>query len=156
MVELSVRELPSLDEARAGVEQAQAKLDDLRANDAPKSEIEAATFVTKRAYMTLGRVETYGGKTGYGVELHLMRIGPAVIAGVEGEPFVEIGLEVKQRSPFSGTWFGGYTGGWAGYIPVAEAYPERGYEVDISPFAPTAANELVEATTVALNDLAST
>src|SRR5829696_2245915 len=153
MVELSVRELPSLDEARAGVERAQSTLDDLRAKDAPKSEIEAATFVTKRAYMTLGRVETYGGRIKFGVELHLLRIGPAVLAGVEGEPFVEIGLDVKQRSPFPRTWFGGYTGGWAGYIPVAEAYLDRGYEVDISPFAPTAANELIEAATNALNEL---
>lgn len=156
MVELSVRDLPTLEEAKEGVERAQAKLDQLRESNAAKSEIEAANFVTKRAYMTMGRVETYGGKERYGVELHLMRIGPAVLAGVEGEPFAEIGLEIKRRSPIAGTWFGGYTGGWAGYIPIAEAYPERGYEVDISPFAPTAANELIESTVAALSHLAST
>ena len=152
-VELSIRDLPSLDEARAGSERAQANLDELRAKNAPRSEIEAATFVTKRAYMMMGRVEIYGGKTTSAIELHLLQIGPAVIVGAEGEPFVEIALEIKRRSPLPGTWFGGYTNGWAGYIPVPEAYPDRGYEVDISPFAPSAAGELIEATVAALNDL---
>lgn len=154
MVELSIRELPTLDEARAGVEQAQTKLDHLRDTNAAKSEIEAATFVTKRAYMTLRRVETYTGKSKADVELNMLVIGPAVLTGTEGEPFVEIGLEIKRRSPFPHTWFGGYTSGWAGYIPVAEAYPDRGYEVDTSPFAPTAASELVEAAVAALGEMA--
>jgi len=26
-------------------------------------------------------------------------------------------------SPFPATWFGGYTGGWAGYIPTPEEFP---------------------------------
>jgi hypothetical protein len=154
-VQLPVRNLPSLDEATLGVERAQERLDALRAINADKAEIEAATFTTKRAYMTLGRVEAHGGKSTSPVELHVMQIGSAVIVGVEGEPFAEIGLEIKQRSPFPDTWFGGYTGGWAGYIPIADAYPEGGYEVDITPFAPSAASILVESTISVLNELAS-
>jgi hypothetical protein len=155
MVDLPIRELPTLDEARAAVDRIQAKLDELRAANASASEIEAATFVAKRAYMTMNRVETYGGKATSAIELHLMQIGPAVLVGMEGEPFVEIGLEIKRRSPFPGTWFGGYTAGWAGYLPVADAYPDRGYEVDITPFAPTGANALIDAAVAALNDLAN-
>jgi len=153
-VALPIRALPSLDEARSGVERAQARLDGLRSAKSDDSEIEAATFATKRAYMTLGRVETYGGKSTSSVELHILQIGPAAIVGVEGEPFAEIGMEIKRRSPVPGTWFGGYTGGWAGYIPIADAYPDGGYEVDITPFAPSAANILVESTLAALNELA--
>lgn len=155
MVELSIRDLPSLAETQAGVDQAQTRLDHLRVTNAANSEIEAATFVTKRAYMSLRRAETYEGKTKAGVEIHLLKIGPVVFVGTEGEPFVEIGLEIKERSALANTWFGGYTSGWAGYIPVAHAYPDLGYEVETSPFAPTAASELIEATVTALSDIAA-
>lgn len=153
-VALSIRDLPTLAEAQTAVDEIQAKLDSLKAANAPKAEIEAATFVAKRSYMRLSRVQTYGGKSSSEVELQLFQIGPMVIVGTEGEPFVEIGLEIKERSPFPGTWFCGYTSGWAGYIPTADAYPIGGYEVDITPFAPVAASELTEAAVALLEDAA--
>jgi neutral ceramidase len=153
-IELPVVAQPPLTEAEARVEAAQRRLDDLRAAGAPAAEIEAATFVTKRANMAHWRALTYGGKTSVPIELHLLRLGPSVLAGVEGEPFVEIGLAIKERSPLPATWFGGYTGGWAGYIPTADAYPHQGYEVETSPFAPDAAARLVDETVAALDELA--
>jgi hypothetical protein len=143
---------PPLETARAQVEDAQRRLDELRARDAAAAEIEAATFVVKRASMALSRVETYGGREAFPVALHLLQIGPAVLVGTEGEPFAEIGLAVKAGSPFAATWFGGYTGGWAGYIPTADAYPQGGYEVETSPFAPEAAERLVTETLETLAD----
>ena len=109
-------------------------------------EIEAATFVTKRANMALTRSKFYAGKTETPVEVNLLQIGPAMLVGTQGEPFVEIGLQIKERSPFAHTWFGGYTSGWAGYIPMPDAYPLKGYEVETSPFTPDAAGKLVEGT----------
>jgi hypothetical protein len=143
---------PPLAEAQERVDAAQARLDDARRNGAA-AEIEAATFATKRANMALSRARTYGGPEAFPVVLHLLQIGPAVFVGTEGEPFAEIGLEIKSQSPFPGTWFGGYTGGWAGYIPTADAYPRAGYEVDTSPFAPEAAERLVSETVAALEEL---
>ena len=130
-------------------------MDELKASNAPAAEVEAATFVTKRANMALSRAQTYGGQEQFPVELHALRIGPAVLAGVEGEPFAEIGLAVKERSPFAWTWFGGYVGGWAGYVPTAEDYPKQGYEVETSPFAPEAAAWLVDETVAALEEMAA-
>ncbi|MGH2618757.1 MAG: hypothetical protein ACRDJC_26310, partial [Thermomicrobiales bacterium] len=144
---------PPLTEAQSRVDEAQRRLDDLKQRDAPPAEIEAATFATKRANMALSRARTYGGKTEFPVALHLLQIGPVVLAGTEGEPFAEIGLAIKAGSPWPATWFGGYTGGWAGYIPTADAYPQGGYEVDTSPFAPEAADRLVAETLTALRDL---
>ena len=95
----------------------------------------------------------YGGREDFPVELHLLQIGPAVLAGTEGEPFAEIGLAIKAESPWPATWFGGYTGGWAGYIPTPDAYPQGGYEVETSPFAPEAAGRLVAETLAALKNL---
>jgi hypothetical protein len=144
---------PPLDEAQARVQEAQARLDELKQGGAPASEIEAATFATKRANMALSRAATYGGKRDFPAELHLLQIGPAVFAGSEGEPFAEIGMAIKADSPYPATWFGGYTGGWAGYIPTPADYPLGGYEVDTSPFAPEAAGRLVEETLAALRTL---
>lgn len=144
---------PSLDEAQARVDEAQRRLDDLKAREAPAAEIEAATFVTKRTNMALSRARTYGGQQSFPIELHLLQIGPAVLAGTEGEPFAEIAMAIKQASPFPSTWFGGYTSGWAGYIPTADAYPQLGYEVETSPFAPEAAEKLVMETLAALREL---
>jgi hypothetical protein len=155
-VMLPLIEQPPLGDAQAWVDEAQRRLDDLKQRAAPAAEIEAATFATKRANMTLSRSQTYGGRESFPVELHLLQVGPAVLVGTEGEPFAEIGFEIKAGSPCPATWFGGYTGGWAGYIPTPDAYPQGGYEVDTSPFAPAAAGRLVAETLAALEDLRGT
>jgi hypothetical protein len=152
-VHLPLIEQPPLDEAQARVDAAQERLDTLKQQGASAAEVEAATFVVKRANMANSRAATYGGQETFPVEVHLLKIGPAVIAGVEGEPFAELGLAVKAASPLANTWFGGYTGGWAGYVPTAEAYPLQGYEVETSPFSPEAADILVSETVAALRDL---
>lgn len=144
---------PPLAEAEARVREAQERLDDLKARSALTSEVEAATFVVKRANMARSRAEMYGGKDAFPVAFHLLQIGPAVLIGVEGEPFAEIGLAIKAGSPVANTWFGGYTGGWAGYVPTAEAYPLKGYEVETSPFAPEAAELLIAETLATLHEL---
>jgi neutral ceramidase len=153
---LPLIEQPPLGDAQARVDEAQRRLDELKKRAATAAEIEAATFATKRANMTLSRVRTYGGRASIPVELHLLQIGPTVLAGIEGEPFAEIGLAIKAGSPWPTTWFGGYTGGWAGYIPTPDAYPQGGYEVDTSPFAPEAAGRLVAETLAALEALRET
>jgi neutral ceramidase len=152
-VMLPLIEQPPVSDARARVDEAQRRLDELKERAAPATEIEAATFAAKRANMTLSRAQTYGGRETFPVALHLLQIGPAVLAGIEGEPFAEIGLSIKAGSPWPATWFGGYTGGWAGYIPTPDAYPQGGYEVETSPFAPEAAGLVVAETIAALEEL---
>lgn len=154
-ITLSLDEQMPVDEAEGRVAAAQGHLDELKAAGAPDAEVESATFVTKRANMTLFRSQEYFGKTDTEIELHLFQIGPIVFAGVEGEPFHKTGLAIKGASPFAATWFGGYTGGWAGYIPTPEERPRKGYEVDTAPFAETAAEELTTQVLAALNELAA-
>ena len=149
-VRLPLRPQPPLAQAEAQVEDARRRLNDLVDRGAAAAEVEAATFVTKRAAMTVARSRTFASKSELPVELQLLRIGPAVFAGVPAEPFAEIGLAIKGRSPFPHTWFGGYVGGWSGYIPTPEEYPRGGYEVDTSPFTEAAAGRLVEDTVAAL------
>lgn len=154
-IALPVASLPSLAEAEADARDAVGHLDALVRRDAPAAEVEAATFVAKRANMTLFRVQTFGGQATFPIALHLLRIGPVVFAGAECEPFSAIGEAIRARSPFAQTWFGGYTGGWFGYVPTPEEYPRGGYEVATSPYTPDAAASLVEGTVAALEALAA-
>ncbi|MGQ0569415.1 MAG: neutral/alkaline non-lysosomal ceramidase N-terminal domain-containing protein, partial [Armatimonadota bacterium] len=144
---------PPVAEAEARANQEQRRLRDLIARGTPEAEVEAATFVTKRANMALTRARTFGGRSELPVELHLLQIGPAVLAAIPCEPFAEIALAIKSRSPFPHTWFGGYAGPWSGYLPIPEEYPRKGYEVDTTPYTPEAAGRVVEGTVSALKDL---
>jgi hypothetical protein len=140
-------------EAEAALEQQRRRLHDAIARGASPADVEAATFRTKRANMAVSRARTFGGKREFPVELHLMQLGPAVLAAIPCEPFAEIALAIKSRSPFAHTWFGGYSGAWAGYLPIPEEYPRKGYEVDTTPYTPDAAGRAIEDTVAALNQL---
>jgi hypothetical protein len=149
---LPLRAQPPVAEAEARLADAQRTLRELAARGAQPAEVEAASFVTKRANAALNRARNFGGRTEHAVMLHLLRLGPAVLAAIPSEPFCEIALAIKARSPFPHTWFGGYVGGSSGYIPTAEEHARGGYEVEASPFAPEAAARVVDRTLAALGD----
>lgn len=78
------------------------------------------------------------------LELAAVRIGETAILTMPGEPFAEIGAAIKQRSPFPVTMFNAYASGQGGgYMPVASEYPHGGYEIEITPYAPEAADLVV-------------
>ncbi len=80
-------------------------------------------------------------------EIQVFRLGTLAIAAIQGELFNEIGLEIKERSPFSQTLTVSYNGDWIGYVPTALAYEEGGYEVaEASRVAPRAAATIVNET----------
>jgi neutral ceramidase len=58
-----------------------------------------------------------------------LRINDIGIVAVNGEPFAELGLAVKERSPLPHTFFLGYSNGCLGYLPTPEAFDEGGMEV---------------------------
>lgn len=144
---------PPAADAEAALEQQRERLQDAIKRGASPAEVEDATFRTKRANMALTRARTFGGRRDFPVELHLLQVGPAVLAAIPCEPFAEIALAIKSRSPFPYTWFGGYAGSWAGYLPVPEEYPRKGYEVDTTPYSPEAAGLVIEGTLAALHEL---
>ncbi|MDP6358171.1 MAG: neutral/alkaline non-lysosomal ceramidase N-terminal domain-containing protein [Planctomycetota bacterium] len=61
-----------------------------------------------------------------------MRINDIGIVAVSGEPFAELGLEVKSRSPLAHTFFLGYSNGCLGYLPTPQAFEEGGMAVNES------------------------
>ena len=94
-------------------------------------------------------------------EVWAMRIDDCAIVGTPGELFTEIGLEVRQRSPFGTTLFAGYCQGILGYVATADEHPHGGYEPAVAqrgfahpaPFAPEAAKMLVDTALELLNEL---
>ncbi len=133
-----------------------ARLDQLRAEGGDLEAIRAETMLAKRAAMRADLAKRNEGQTHRTVTLQAFTIGDQVaLPVVPGEPFCQIGLDVKAGSPFPHTLFAGYANvGWA-YIPTADAYPFGGYEVEITPFAPEAAAMVVEGSLALLRDLAS-
>jgi len=51
------------------------------------------------------------------------------ISSFPGEPFTEIGMEVKSKSPFKKTLLVSHSMGKAGYIPMPECFSRGGYEI---------------------------
>lgn len=60
------------------------------------------------------------GKPVIDVELLGLRIGDFVLVTFPGEPSVQIGLNIKQKSPHELTFVAGYTNGYIYYAPTAE------------------------------------
>ena len=81
------------------------------------------------------------------------RVGDVAVVGLGGEVFNEIGKAIKTASPFPHTLIITHCNGTAGYLPTKEAYPEGGYEVETSPFAPEAAEKVVKEAVRLLGEL---
>lgn len=60
--------------------------------------------------------------------LQALRIGDVGIAAIPCEVFVEIGLELKQKSPFTPTFTISLANGYNGYLPTVEHHQLGGYE----------------------------
>jgi hypothetical protein len=75
-------------------------------------------------------------------EVQALALGSFRWVGLPGEPFVETGLALKSAGA---TFVAGYANGWVGYLPIAGAYAEGGYEVRAgawSRVAPGAAEQI--------------
>jgi hypothetical protein len=132
-----------------------AELAALRESGAPDDAIRDGMFRVKRAEMDGWWASWYDGLAEVDLELHGMRIGPFATVGFPGEPFARIGVAVRERSPFRVTLMGGYTNGWAGYVPTADVYPDGGYEVEWGTnFTEGAEEALIDASVALLTRLA--
>jgi hypothetical protein len=62
------------------------------------------------------------------VVLQTFRIGNLVICAIPFEVFVEIGLELKEKSPFEQTFTISHANGTYGYLPTVKQHELGGYE----------------------------
>jgi hypothetical protein len=88
------------------------------------------------------------------INITAARLGEVAFVGWGGEVFNEIGRAVKDKSPFRYTFVLTHCNGAAGYLPTSASYPDGGYEVQSSHFAPGADEVLIRETVVLLKELA--
>ncbi|MBQ8759291.1 MAG: hypothetical protein IJZ20_06335, partial [Clostridia bacterium] len=85
--------------------------------------------------------------------LTAVAIDDAVFAGFPGEPFTEVGIKVKQNSPFSLTIPACCANGYEGYYPMQSAFDEKGYEASTARYVAGTAEKLIEASSEIINSL---
>jgi neutral ceramidase len=61
--------------------------------------------------------------------VQVLRIGDIAIVGVPAEYFTQLGLDIKNRSPFRYTYIAELANDWIGYLPNLEGYKLGGYQV---------------------------
>ncbi len=58
-----------------------------------------------------------------------IRIGDIALVGVPAEYFTQLGLDIKNRSPFRHTYVAELANDWIGYLPNREGHKLGGYQV---------------------------
>jgi neutral ceramidase len=102
-------------------------------------------------YAVHGDADNGGAGESGDVEVQTLRLGAdTIIVGLPGEPFLEIGYEIRRRSGVANVLVAGYANEAIGYIPVATEFPSNGYEVGCARFTQEAAETLIEAALVSI------
>jgi hypothetical protein len=143
---LPIKEMPPEFEVQANFDRISANLENVRKQGGTVEEIKQAAFPAKRETLLLRHTQTFGqGGEKQEIPIQVIRIGNTALVAIPVEPFAEIGTAVKERSPADWTLFSGYSNGYYGYLPMAYAYPEGGYEVGpTAPFEAGAAEQMIE------------
>ncbi|OFX33321.1 MAG: hypothetical protein A2W90_03665 [Bacteroidetes bacterium GWF2_42_66] len=73
-------------------------------------------------------IERLGGDQ-VSAQIIVLRIGDFILASFPGEAFSEVGLKIKENSPYPNTFVAGYSNGYLHYAPTEKSYRQEGYEV---------------------------
>jgi hypothetical protein len=102
-----------------------------------------ATEVPSGAIRTFSERLTVPGKHGAKqIQITAAALGGIAWIGLDSETLVEVGRQIKAASPFPHTFLFTHCNGGSGYLPPRHRFPEGGYEIEISGFAPEAADLL--------------
>ena len=96
------------------------------------------------------------GKETLLVPLRFLRINDEIVIwSAPMELFCEVSSEIRASSPFTYTFYAGYTNGTFAYLPTEEEFRAGGYEPATSPFTAAAAGHLVAAVNRHLREIHS-
>jgi len=98
-------------------------------------QMERLIRLRNRRQLILEQIEK-GEKGPIPAEVQAIRIGDFVLVTFSGEAFCQVGLNIKQRSPFEFTFVAAYSNGSVGYAPTADAYEADAYEDALTRLAP--------------------
>ena len=121
--------LPDRKSAEKQLEEYRDKLDGVKKGGGSLGEANVAERLVSWAGSVLETIDKGVNPPMRDLTFWALRINDIGIIAVSGEPFAELSLEVKERSPLPYTLFLGYSNGCIGYLPTSEAYEEGGMEV---------------------------
>ncbi len=140
--------LPLTKLAAGDVEKAQATI----ARMSGEASKRPAFMEMVQAFKVLDVAERNGAL--YQVEVQVIALGNDVAwVSLPGEVFTELGLAIKQDSPFPVTIIAELANGLLGYIPSRRAYAQGNYEVVSARCGPGSGELLVDAAVKILNEL---
>lgn len=101
----------------------------LEASRAPQFAVGDPTLNFRRNYIELrNRAADQNSQETRRAEVDTLVIGDNfALATIPGEPFVELGLDLKKRSPLAATWTVANANDYFGYLPTIQATTEGGY-----------------------------
>jgi len=150
-----IRELPKLEISDADKISVESEILKLKMPVYTKEQIEAAEINAKkesdeiastpeiREAMKILRIHELNNEP---IEAEVITFGldNVGIVALPGEIFVELGLDIKKRSPFKHTLVLTLANNSIGYIPNKEAFEYSAYEVEVSMIAEGEGEKLVE------------
>ncbi|MBP3337087.1 MAG: hypothetical protein J6L59_01620, partial [Clostridia bacterium] len=111
-----------------------------RDDEIPYKAMQLTTVVAEALRMC--RMEN--GPKEYVLTLTALKIGDVAFLGIPGEPFTELGVEIKKAEGFKMIMPCALTNGSAGYFPVKSAFDEGGYEARTSSYKGDVAVKIIE------------
>jgi hypothetical protein len=125
---LAVRDLPPRADYQQAFDEAAQQF------TTAQSEEERATWRRKQRMAEEALVLIDRGSAPIPAEVQVVRIGEVALVALPGEPFVELGLVLKEQSVAPHTFVIGYANDWIGYLTTPEAWAQGGYEVAPGPW----------------------
>ena len=126
------------------------KLHDMGRDDLiPYSAMELTTVVAEALRMC----ELENGPTTVDFDLLGIKIGNVALIGIPGEPFTEVGVEIKKEKGFDVIMPCALTNGYYGYFPTMSAYNEGGYEARTAKYKAGVAELIVDCAKEILEEL---
>ena len=87
------------------------------------------------------------------IVLTVLKVGGVVFVGISGEVMTEIGMAIKEKSPYKHTVIVTHCNGSAGYLVTDKTFEEGGYEAMVSRVMPGTADMIIEQVTDMLTTL---
>ena len=122
-----------------------------RVNAQKESDHESSTPEIREAMKVL-RIDERDGQP-LKAEVQAVGLGDVGIVALPGEIFVELGLAIKEQSPFKHTLVLTLANNSIGYVPNEAAFPHGAYEVEVSHIAPGEGERLVASAVKLLNEI---
>ena len=120
-----------------------------RDEEIPYTAMELTTVIAEASRM----VRLENGPDHFDLELTGLRLGPVAFVGIPGEPFTDIGRQIKDTEGWSLILPCCLTNGAQGYFPMKSAFDEGGYEARSSKYKKGVAEEIIRAGKELLEEL---